>query len=136
MLTQSQQLRPQGQSVLKIMRKGTSGDHLLEQPVQQDETMEQKQRQQSQIPMGQGALMEMLQQMHQPNLQTQLVEQTREHARLLEHQVRQQNTQQEQQQRQQRVMGQMTSGDQLLEQPVQQDETIEHKGQQRPQIPM
>jgi hypothetical protein len=33
-------------------------------------------------------------------------------------------------------MGQMTSKDQLPEQPVQQDETIEHKRQQRPQIPM
>jgi hypothetical protein len=50
------------------MGQGTSGDHLLEQPVQQDETMEHKWRQQSQIPMGQGALMEMWQQMHQPNL--------------------------------------------------------------------
>ena len=63
MLSRPQQLRPHGQSVLKIMRKGTSRDHLLEQLVQQDETMEQKRWQRSQIPMGQGALMEMQQQM-------------------------------------------------------------------------
>ena len=35
------------------MGQGTSGDHLLEQPVQKDGTKEQKQQQQSQIPMGQ-----------------------------------------------------------------------------------
>ena len=39
------------------MEQGTDGDqvHLFEQPVQQDETIAQKQQQQSQIPMGQGA---------------------------------------------------------------------------------
>ena len=62
------------------MGQGTSGDHLLEQFVQHDETIEQKQFQQSHIPIGQGALMEMQQQMQQLNLQTQLVEQIRERA--------------------------------------------------------
>ena len=69
------------------MGQGTSGDHLLEQPVQHDETIEQKQLQQSHIPMGQGVLIEMQQQMHEPNLQTQLMEQIREQAHLLEHHV-------------------------------------------------
>ncbi len=80
------------------MGQGTSGDHLLEQLVQHDETIEQKQFQQSHIPMGQGALMEMQQQMQQPNLQMQLMKQMRERACLLDHQVQQQITQQEQQQ--------------------------------------
>jgi hypothetical protein len=34
------------------MGQGTSRDHLLEEPVQKDGTIEQKQQQQSQIPMG------------------------------------------------------------------------------------
>jgi hypothetical protein len=118
------------------MGQGTSEHHLIEQPVQHDKTIEQKQFQQSHIPMGQGALMEMQQQMHQPNLQTQLVEQIRERARLLECHVQQQNTQQEQEQWQQTVMRQRTSEDQLLEQPVQQDEIIEQELQQHPQIPV
>ncbi len=59
------------------MGQGTSWDqvHLFEQPVQQDETIAQKQQQQSQITMGQGALMELQQQIQQPNLQMQLMEQ-------------------------------------------------------------
>ncbi len=40
-----------------MMVQGTSGNQLLEQSVQQDETIEQKQ-QQSQILMGQGVLLE------------------------------------------------------------------------------
>ena len=40
------------------MGQGTSGGHFLEQPVQQDETIEQKHWQQSQMPMRPGALME------------------------------------------------------------------------------
>jgi hypothetical protein len=39
----------------KVMGQGTSGDHLLEQSVQLDEHMEQ---QQSQIPIGQVALLD------------------------------------------------------------------------------
>ena len=80
--------------------------------------------------------MEMQQQIQQPNREMQLMEQIRERAHLLEHHVQQQNTQQEQQQRQQTVMRQRTSRDQLLKHPVQQDENIEQKWQQRPQIPM
>ena len=59
------------------MGQETSGDqvHLFEQPVQQDETIAQKQQQRSQIPMGQGVLMELQQQIQQPNLQMQLMEQ-------------------------------------------------------------
>jgi hypothetical protein len=120
------------------MRQGTSGDqvHLFEQPVQQDETIAQKQQQQqSQIPMGQGALMELQQQIQQSNLQMQLMEQMRE--RLLEPQVQKEKTQQEQQQQQQTVMGQGTRGNHLLEQPVQLDEHIEQQQQQQQsQIPV
>ena len=39
------------------MGQGTIGDHLLEQPVWKDGTIEQKQLQRSQIPMGQVALL-------------------------------------------------------------------------------
>ena len=82
--------------------------------------------------------MELQQQIQQPNLQTQLMEQLRERVCLLEPQVQKEKTQQEQLQRQQTVMGQGTSGDQvhLFEQPVQQDETIVQKQQQRSKIPM
>ena len=58
------------------------------------------------------------------------MEQMWERVLLLETQVRKEKTQQEQLQRQQTVMGQGTSGDHLLEQPVQQDETIVQKQQQ------
>ena len=85
--------------------------------------------------MGQGALMELQQQIQQPNLQTQLMEQMSDRVCLLEPQVRKEKTQQEQQQSQQRVMGQWTNGDHLLEKLVQQDETIVQK-QQQSQIPM
>ena len=82
------------------MGQGTSGDqvHLFEQLVQQDETIAQKQQQQqqSQILMGQGALMELQQQIQQPNLQTQLMEQMRERVCLIELQVQKEKTQQEQ----------------------------------------
>jgi len=82
--------------------------------------------------------MEQQQQIQQPNLQTQLMEQMCERVRLLEPQVRKEKTQQEQQQQQQTVMGQGTSGYQvhLFEQPVQQDETIAQKQQQQSQVPM
>jgi hypothetical protein len=58
-----------------VMGQGTSADqvHIFVQPVQQDETIAQKEQQQSQIPMGQGALMELQQHIQQPNLQTQLM---------------------------------------------------------------
>ena len=72
--------------------------------------------------------------MQQPNLQTQLMKQMRELVHLLEPQVRKEKTQQEEQQQQQKVMGQGTSGDHLLEQPVQLDEHMEQ--QQRSQISM
>ena len=72
-------------------------------------------------------LMEIQKQIQQPNLQTQLMEQMWERVRLLETQVRKEKTQQEEQQRQQKVMGQWTSGDQLLEQPVQLDEHMEQQ---------
>ena len=72
------------------MGQGTSMDHFLEQPVQQDETIVQKQQQRSQIPMGQGVLMEIQQQIQQPNLQTQLMEQMREWVCILEPQVQEQ----------------------------------------------
>jgi hypothetical protein len=41
-----------------VMGQGTSRDHLLEQPVQKDETIGQKQQQRSQIPMGQVPLLD------------------------------------------------------------------------------
>jgi hypothetical protein len=68
------------------MGQGTSGDQVnsFEQPVQQDETIAQKQQQRSLIPMGQGALMELQQQIQQPNLETQLMEPMREWVCLLE----------------------------------------------------
>ncbi len=55
-----------------MMRQGTSGDQLLEQLVQQDVTMEQKQQQCPQIPMGQGVLLDFFEQSSQrlpPGLQ-------------------------------------------------------------------
>jgi hypothetical protein len=70
-------------------------------------------------------LIEMQQQMHQPNLWMQLMEQMREKVCLLKHQVHHQNAQQEEQQGQQTVMGYGTSKDQLLEQSVQQDVPLE-----------
>jgi hypothetical protein len=111
------------------MGQGTSEDqvHLFEQPVQQDETITQKQQQQSQIPMGQGALMALQQQIQQPNLQMQLMEQMRKRVCLLEPQVQKEMTQQEQQRQQQTVMGQGTSGEHLLEQSVQLEEHIEQQ---------
>jgi hypothetical protein len=81
-------------------------------------------------------LTEIQQQIQQPNLQTQLMKQMRKRVRLLEPQVQKEKTQQEEQQRQQKVMGQETSGDHLLEQPVQLDEHMEQQQQQRSQIPM
>ena len=80
------------------MGQGTSRDqvHLFEQPVQQDEAIAQKQQQQSQIPMGQGAVMELQHQIQQPNLQTQLMEQMREWVCLFKPEFRKEKTQQEQ----------------------------------------
>jgi uncharacterized protein YmfQ (DUF2313 family) len=72
-------------------------------------------------------LTEIQQQIQQPNLQTQLMEQLWERVLLLEPQVRKEKTQQEQQERQQTVMGQGTSRHHLLEQPVQLDEHIEQQ---------
>ena len=81
-------------------------------------------------------LTETQQQMHQRNLQLQMMEQMSDRVRLLERQVQQQNAQQEHQQGQQTVKGHGTSVDQLLEQPVQQDVTREQKQHQHPGIPM
>jgi hypothetical protein len=83
-------------------------------------------------------LTEIQQQIQQPNLQTQLMEQLWELVLLLGPQVQKEKTQQEQQQQQQTVMGQGTSRDQvhLFEQLVQQGETIAQKQEQRSQIPM
>ena len=74
--------------------------------------------------------------MPQRNQQLLLMEQMSDRVRLLERQVQQQNAQQERQQGQQTVKGHGTSGDPLLEQPVQQDVTREQKQHQRPGIPM
>jgi hypothetical protein len=75
-------------------------------------------------------LTEKQRQMHQ-----RMMEQMSDRVRQLERQVQQQNAQQEQQGHQ-TVKGHGTSGDQLLEQPVQQDVTREQKQHQRPGIPM
>ena len=72
-------------------------------------------------------LTEIQQQIQQQNLQMQVMERVRERVCLLEPQVRKEKTQQEEQQRQQKVMGQGTSGDHLLEQPVQLDEHMEQR---------
>ncbi len=74
-----------------VMGQGRSGDqvHFFEQPVQQDETIGQKQQQQSQRPMGHGVLIKLQQQILQLNLhlQTQMMEQMKERVCLLEPQV-------------------------------------------------
>ncbi len=66
-------------------------------------------------------------QIQQPNLQMQLMEQMWERVLLLEPQVRMDKTPQEQQEQQQTVMGQGTSKDHLLEQPVQLDDHMEQQ---------
>ncbi len=81
-------------------------------------------------------LTETQRQMHQRNLQLQMMEQMSDRHRLLERQVQQQNAHQERQQGQQTVKGHGTSGDQLLEQPVQRDIIREQKQHQHPGIPM
>ena len=72
-------------------------------------------------------LTEIQQQRQQPNLQTELMEQLWERVHQLEPQVQKEKTQQEEQQQQQKVMGQGTSRDHLLEQPVQLDEHMEQQ---------
>ena len=78
-------------------------------------------------------LTEIQQRIQQHNLQMQRMEQMCERIHLLEPQVQKEKTQQEEQQRQQKVMGQGTSRDHFLEQPVQLDDYME---QQQSQIPM
>ena len=68
--------------------------------------------------------------------QMQLMEKMRERVRLLERQVIKQAAPQNQQQVQQTMMGQARSEDEVLEQSVQQDVSMEQKQQQCPQIPM
>ncbi len=68
--------------------------------------------------------------------QMQLMEKMRERVCLLERQLIKQDAPQKPQQVQQTVMGQATSVDDVLEQSVQQDVSMEQKQQQCPQIPM
>ena len=66
----------------------------------------------------------------------QLMEKMRERVCLLERQLIKQDAPQKPQQVQQTMMGQATSVDDVLEQSVQQDVSMEQKQQQCPQIPM
>ena len=114
-------------------------DHFLTQPheprdmVRFDSDFEQHQHKQHHP---QVELTEKQRQLHQRNLQLQMMEKMSDRVRQLERQVQQQNAQQEHQQGHQTVKGHGTSGDQLLEQPVQQGVTREQKQHQRPGIPM